>query len=129
MFALGANYKIEGVMPTAHHDAMIGLYVGYTADQYGRLSETPDKFKEFSEKVFAMWGKEPTFTEEQLKGISTPFMVAAGVYEEAIFRTHTEKMAGLIPGAKLLIIGNASHFAHWQRPEEVNKSILDFLAE
>ena len=50
------------------------------------------------------------------------------MYEEAIDEAHTKKMASLIPGAKLLLIGNASHFAHWQQVDAVNKAILAFLA-
>jgi pimeloyl-ACP methyl ester carboxylesterase len=37
-------------------------------------------------------------------------------------------MAQLIPGAKLVIMKDASHFAMWQHPEEFNATVLDFLA-
>ena len=55
-------------------------------------------------------------------------MIAAGVYEEGIDEGHTKRMAELIPGAQLLLIGNASHFAHWQQVEVMNSVILEFLA-
>ena len=129
VFALGANFQTTAVKPTAFTDALIGAYVGYAAEQYGRISPTPDNFEAFSGKVFAMWGAEPNYSEEQLQGISVPFAVAAGVYEEAIDEVHTKRMAELIPGAKLLLIGNSSHFAHWQVPDEMNSMILEFLAE
>ena len=61
-------------------------------------------------------------------GITVPFMIAAGVYEEGIDEGHTKRMAELIPGAQLLLIGNASHFAHWQQVEVMNSVILEFLA-
>ena len=54
----------------------------------------------------------PAYTEEQLESITVPFMIAAGGYEEAIDEAHTERMAELIPGAPLLLIGDSSHFAH-----------------
>jgi pimeloyl-ACP methyl ester carboxylesterase len=41
---------------------------------------------------------------------------------------HTSEMAELIPGAKLVIMKDASHFAMWQRPDEFNAIVLDFLA-
>ena len=75
-----------------------------------------------------MWGSQPAYTEMQLAGIAVPFLIAAGVYEEAIDEAHTKRMAELIPGAQLLLIDNASHFAHWQQPEVVNEAILAFLA-
>ncbi len=128
VFALGANYNTSAIRPSAFSDALVGAYVGHAAAQYAQTSPTPDAWEGFSGKVFAMWGSEPVFTEEQLAGITIPFLVAAGVYEEAIEEAHTRRMSELIPGAKLLLIENASHFAHWQQVEEVNKAILEFLA-
>ena len=61
-------------------------------------------------------------------GITVPLMIAAGVYEEGIDEGHTKCMAELIPGAQLLLIGNASYFAHWQQVEVMNSVILEFLA-
>ncbi len=127
VFALGANFHTSAIRPSAFSDALVGAYVGHAAAQYARISPTPAAWEGFSGKVFAMWGCEPVFSEEQLAGISVPFLVAAGVYEEAIDEAHTRRMAELIPGAKLLLIENASHFAHWQQVEDVNSAILEFL--
>ena len=55
-------------------------------------------------------------------------MIAAGVYEEAVDEAHTKSLAALVPGAQLLLIDNASHFAHWQQVETVNNAVLAFLA-
>jgi pimeloyl-ACP methyl ester carboxylesterase len=33
---------------------------------------------------------------------------------------YTAEMAELIPGAKLVIMKDASHFAMWQKPDEFN---------
>ena len=128
VFALGANYQTSGVRPSVFHDALIGEFVGAAAAQYARISPTPDAFEAFSGKVFEMWGSQPAYTEEQLAGIAVPFLIAAGVYEEAIDEAHSKRMAELIPGAQLLLIDNASHFALWQQPEAVNEAILAFLA-
>ena len=128
VFALGANYQTSGIRPSAFHDALVGAYVGHAAAQYARISPTPDAWEAFSGKVFAMWGSQPAYTDEQLASIAVPFMIAAGVYEEGIDEAHTKRMAELIPGAQLLLIGNASHFAHWQQVEAVNNAILEFLA-
>ena len=128
VFALGSNYDTSGVRPSVFHDALIGAFVGHAAAQYARISPTPDAFEAFSGKVFAMWGSQPAYTEAQLAGITVPFLIAAGVLEEAIDESHTKRMAELIPGAQLLLIGNASHFAHWQQVEAVNSAILEFLA-
>ena len=127
LFALGANYSTSGIRPSLFGDALCGAYVGHSAAQYARISPTPDSFEELSAGVMAMWGTEPEYSEEDLGRISTPTLIAAGVYEEAIEETHTRRLAELIPNAELLLIENASHFAHWQQVETVNKAILDFL--
>lgn len=128
LFALGANYQVTGVRPSAFNDALVHAYVGHAAAQYAGISPTPDAFKSFSAKVFGMWKTQPAFSDEQLAGITTPTVIAAGVYEEAIDEAHTKSLAALIPGAKLLLIDNSSHFAHWQQVEAVNSAILEFLA-
>ena len=128
VFALGAYNQTSGIRPTAFHDALIGAYVGRAAAQYAEISPTPDAWEAFSGKEFAMWGSQPAYTDEQLAGITVPFMIAAGVYEEAIDEAHSRRMAELIQGAQLLLIGNSSHLAHWQQVEAVNTAILDFLA-
>ena len=128
LFALGANYQVTGVRPSAFNDALVHAHVGHAAAQYAGISPTPDAFKGFSGKVFEMWRAQPAFSDEQLAGITTPPVIAAGVYEEAIDEAHTKSLAALIPGAKLLLIDNSSHFAHWQQVEAVNSAILEFLA-
>ena len=51
----------------------------------------------------------------------------AGEYDEAILRAHTGKMAGLIPGAKLVILPQASHFAMLQAPEDYTAAVRAFI--
>ena len=50
-----------------------------------------------------------------------------GDHDEAIVRAHTEAMAAAIPGAGLLVLPNASHFAFLQDPALFNAAVLDFL--
>ena len=74
-----------------------------------------------------MWATEPNYTPEQLGAITTPILILDGEEEEAIDTNHTKEMAGLIPGAKLHLIPGTGHFAMWEKPEEFNQIILDFL--
>jgi pimeloyl-ACP methyl ester carboxylesterase len=53
--------------------------------------------------------------------------VVDGDHDEAIKREHTEYIASTIPGAGLLILPNASHFAFLQDPELFNYAVLHFL--
>ena len=75
-----------------------------------------------------MWATEPAFTAAQLRGINVPTVIADGDHDEIIRRDHVEKLAALIPGAKLVILKDASHFALWQDPAGFDRALRDFLA-
>ena len=75
-----------------------------------------------------MWGTQPNWSKEQLGKITTPTAIVAGDHDQAIKREHTEYLARSIPGAKLIILPGASHFAMLQRPGEFNAAVLGFLA-
>jgi pimeloyl-ACP methyl ester carboxylesterase len=63
-----------------------------------------------------------------LRAITVPTMIFDGDHDEAIKPEHTREMAKLIPGASLVIMKDASHFAMWQKPEEFNATVRKFLA-
>ena len=68
-------------------------------------------------------------TAEELKTIDTPILVVDGDHDEAIKREHTEYIAATIPGAGLLILPNASHFAFLQDPDLFSYAVLHFLGD
>ena len=74
-----------------------------------------------------MWNSQPDYTQAELGKITVPTMIADGAHDEGIRQEHTKEMARLIPGAKLLILPDVSHFAMWQNPAEFNQAVLDFL--
>jgi pimeloyl-ACP methyl ester carboxylesterase len=75
-----------------------------------------------------MWESQPNWSADQLRGITVPTAIADGEHDEAIKRAHTEAMARLIPGAKLIILPGVSHFAMLQNPKLFNAAVLGFLA-
>ena len=50
-----------------------------------------------------------------------------GDHDEAIKRDHTDTMASVIPGAKLVVLKDVGHFAMLQDPDAYTKAVLDFL--
>jgi pimeloyl-ACP methyl ester carboxylesterase len=76
-----------------------------------------------------MWATEPNFTPEELQGITVPVMVIDGLEEEAILIPHAEEMAGLIPGAELVLMEDIGHFAMWDKTAEFNAHMLEFLGK
>jgi pimeloyl-ACP methyl ester carboxylesterase len=128
LFAFAANYTPEGVKASVADDPTFNAYIERAGKEYARLSPTPDEFDAFVEQISQMWATEPNYTREQLKAIAVPTVIFDGDHDEAIEPAHTAEMAELIPGAELVIMKDASHFAMWQRPEAFNAAVLDFLA-
>src|SRR5882724_8827227 len=128
LYAFGANYNVGGVREDVGTNATFNRYLEEVGKDYERLSPTPKEYDAFVKQVGEMWATQPDYKPEQLAKITVPTMIADGEHDEAIKRAHTEAMAKLIPGAKLEILPGVSHFAFWQKPEEFNKSVLEFLS-
>ena len=127
LFAFGANSNVAGLKPTVETDEVFNRYVGIAGGDYAKISPTPTEFDAFVNQIVEMWNTQPDYSAEQLAKITTPTVIADGAYEEAIRPEHTEELAKAIPGARLLILPDVSHFAHWQNPELYNKAVLDFI--
>ncbi|MEZ5776734.1 MAG: alpha/beta fold hydrolase [Paracoccaceae bacterium] len=127
LYAQAANITTDGVDPAVESDPVFGSYIEWMADDYARLSPTPDQFDGFVAQISEMWATQPNWSDAEVAAITVPTAVVAGEHDEAILRAHTEKIASLIPGAKLEILPGVSHFAMLQAPEEYNASVRAFI--
>lgn len=125
--AYGANYNPSGVRADIGESATFNAYIEQAATDYQTLSPAPDQWDAFLNNIGTMWATEPNYTAAQLGAITTPILILDGKEEEAIDTNHTKEMADLIPGAELLLIPETGHFAMWEKPEEFNHIVLDFL--
>ncbi|MES2916457.1 MAG: alpha/beta hydrolase [Pseudomonadota bacterium] len=127
VFAQAANITTDGIDPSVAQNAVFGAFIGKMAGDYARMSPTPDQFDAFVAQISEMWATQPNWTNAQVAAISVPVAVVTGEYDEAIPRAHTEKIARLIPGAKLVILPDVSHFALLQAPDEYPAAIRAFI--
>jgi pimeloyl-ACP methyl ester carboxylesterase len=127
LFAQAANVTTDGVDPGVMTNKTFAAYIDRSGRDYKKMSKTPDQYDAFVAQISHMWESEPAWTKEQLGKISTPTAIVAGDHDEAIKREHTEYMASAIPGAKLIILPNASHFAMLQAPDEYSQAAPDFI--
>ena len=123
LFAQAANITVDGVDPSVATDEVFGAYIGKMSEGYARMSPTPDQFDAFVAQISEMWATQPNWTDAQVAAITVPTTIVLGDHDEAITRAHTDKMTGLIPGAKLVILPEASHFAMLQDPAGYNAAI------
>jgi len=127
LFAHAANVTTDGVDPGVETDKTFGAYIERSGRDYAKMSKTPGEYDAFVEQIGQMWASQPSWTKEQLEKITVPTAIVVGDHDEAIKREHTEYIASVIPGAKLVILDNTSHFAMLQDPEGYNKAVRDFV--
>lgn len=127
VFAFAANTVTSGVKDGVDKNPTFAAYIERAGKEYAKLSPTPKEYEAFVGQISQMWATQPSWTDVQLKAIKTPVLVVDGDHDEAIKREHTEYIAATIPGAGLLILPNASHFAFLQDPALFNAALLGFL--
>ena len=127
LFAHAANSTVDGLTPTVGTDPVFANYIEKMGGEYQRLSKTPDQYDAFLEQIGQMWASEPAWTTEQLAAITVPTAIVLGDHDEAITREHTEYLAATIPGAELIILPEASHFAMLQDPAGYTQAVRDFI--
>ena len=125
--AYGANFDPTGVRLDIGANDYFNAYIERASEEYQELSPAPERWDEFLGNISNMWATEPNYTEEQLRSITTPFLILDGAKEEAIDLNQTKLMALLIPGAELEIMPDTGHFALFEQPEEFARIVLDYL--
>jgi 3-oxoadipate enol-lactonase len=66
--------------------------------------------------------------EETARRLRVPTLILCGSLDRLTPPALSAQLAGLIPGAQLNIIEQAGHMLPFERPDELNRRILDFVA-
>jgi len=126
LFAFGANMNPGGYKaPTGR---VFAEFTQRAKTEYGRLSSHPERWSQLVGGLRAMWRTQPNFTPTMLRSVQVPTLIYAAEHDEIIRREHTEQMARLIPGARLVLQPGVSHFAMLQDPLRFNRTLNEFLS-
>ncbi|HEX3347021.1 MAG TPA: alpha/beta hydrolase, partial [Acetobacteraceae bacterium] len=125
VFAFGANTDPVGLIPDFDKEGVFADFEKRAGDEYRALSPTPDQYDSFLKQISEMWATQPHITDQQLKMIHTPIVIADGRYDEGIKQSHDRYMAAAIPDARLVILPGVSHFAMLQNPPLFARAVLD----
>jgi pimeloyl-ACP methyl ester carboxylesterase len=129
LFAQAANVTVDGVDPKVMESKAFNAYIARMGEDYQKMSKTPGEFDAFVEQIGQMWASQPNWSDAELAKITVPTEVVLGDHDEAITRAHTEHIAQVIPGAKLVILKDASHFAMLQDPAGYTKAVRAFIGD
>lgn len=126
---IGANFHVDGLMPEFEtpedpmSDDVAALRIWYEG-----VAADPAHWPEFYAKGTRLFLEEPTLTVADLESVGVPALVLAGD-DDCIFHQHTVALFEGLPQAQLAIVPGTSHMLQLEKPELVNRLILDFLAE
>lgn len=128
LFAQAANTKVEGVKSDVMENKTFAAYIDRSGEVYKKISPTPNEYDAFVKQISDMWASQPNWPDSDLQSIKVPTAIVLGDHDEAVDRTHTEYIAKTVPGAKLIILKDVSHFAMLQDPAGYTKAVRDFFA-
>ncbi|WP_031483105.1 alpha/beta fold hydrolase [Streptomyces bicolor] len=130
--AMGANYRpapeslavpamFENVDPDGPEMASFReIYAAVSPD--GR-----DHWPVVVGKLAEMINTQPTLTTDDLARITAPTLVLVGD-DDLVTLEHTIALYRAIPGSELAVVPGTSHVLPLEKPAQVNRIILDFLA-
>ncbi|MFF8846471.1 alpha/beta fold hydrolase [Streptomyces sp. NPDC015127] len=78
-------------------------------------------------KLIDMYRDQPTIPAEDLARISAPTLILVGD-DDVVTLEHTIALYRAIPDSELAVVPGTSHALPMEKPGEVNRMILDFLA-
>ncbi len=134
VIASGANYSIEGLKSTWFQDTMMlrekVLHDGFWKrfrEAY-KSNPNPDKFDIHIQMIRKMWITEPYLSKEYFDKISKPVLLIFGD-RDVIKMNHILEMYEQLPEKtrQLCIFPNTSHFTFKERPNEIDRVIIEFL--
>jgi pimeloyl-ACP methyl ester carboxylesterase len=128
VFFFACNMDPSGTKDIAWPNPVIDRCLSRHRTDYAQLSPAPDQFDAFFAAVGLMMKTEPNYSPRELSQIAVPVTVAISEHDEFIRLEHAEYLARTIPGAKLLLLADVTHFAPLQRPDQFNTVLQTFLA-
>ncbi len=80
------------------------------------------------EKLASVWRSEPRHELPELARVSAPTLLFLGD-NDAVTIEHAASMRRAFANAQLAVVPGTDHGVMFEKPELVNRLILDFLAE
>jgi pimeloyl-ACP methyl ester carboxylesterase len=94
-----------------------------------RLMPEPARWAEFVEKLKHAWVNQVGFTDEQIKSIKCPVLIAAGDRDRYNPIESFVNIYKKLPKAQLAIIPNADHIIFYRQPELMELIVTDFIVK
>jgi pimeloyl-ACP methyl ester carboxylesterase len=133
LVVIGTNYDAAGVAPEA-----VAMFAEMTPDSPGmaRLRglyemhspDGPEHWPVVFVKFIEMAQREPHIDVAELARIPAPTLVLVGD-DDMVSLEHTVSLFRAIPDAELAVVPGTSHTVLMEKPELMNRLVLDFLEQ
>jgi pimeloyl-ACP methyl ester carboxylesterase len=108
------------------------------SERDGLLFHDPDKRPEVdveewiaNDESAARYGWHPRFCdftlEHRIHRVVAPTVIIVGEHDRLVPRVQAQRWAGRLPNARIEVVPNAGHYAGYEQPAIVGRTILSFL--
>ncbi len=87
----------------------------------------PDHWPVVADKLVSLWRRDPDIAVERLRDVTAPTLIVIGD-DDMHSVAHAGEMLDALPTAQLAVVPGTSHALVMEKPEVVNRLLLDFLA-
>ncbi|MDQ3554279.1 MAG: alpha/beta hydrolase [Chloroflexota bacterium] len=99
----------------------------FIREPYDALSpDGPEHFPVLFEKLVAVWRTQPRHEPTELEGVTAPTLILLGD-NDVITVEHAAAVKRAIRGGQLAVVPGASHGLMFDKPDLVNRLLVDFL--
>ena len=78
-------------------------------------------------KILEAGPKLNSLGEEEVRTLKAPTLIIWGQHDALTGPASADRIAGIIPGARRVVIDDAGHMPQWERPDEFNRLVTEFL--
>jgi len=126
LIAIGANYDLDGIAAKDRDPRALHALAEQIRPFYENVAPDPGHFPVLESKILHMVTTEPHYTLAELGRIRARTLIVAGDHD-MILRAHTDSLAHAIPGAREIIVPDASHFGPLEKPDAYEALAVKFL--
>ncbi len=113
------------------YDTALRLNVDGIMNKQNALDTLPDKIrgmmKDNEKTVGELVSEPPAFGGDEAAKIIAPTLLMHGSDSPKVLHSIVERLAKAMPNSKLVTIPGSAHFPHFEKPEDFNRVVLDFL--
>lgn len=130
LVAISANFNTEGMVGSmeemmgggADDPSMAMFRSMYEASS----PDGPEHWPVMFDKMMEMFKDQPNIKPDELGSIKVPTLVVSGD-DDVVTIEHTLELYRAIPGSELAVVPGTSHALVFEKPDLLNRIVLDFL--